>query len=295
MSDTVTTTSESSSSSPGAILKRCREFHGFSLEDASETTKIGVSYLKALEEDRIGDFANLTYLKGFLRIYAAYLGLNSDDMARMYDKLHGPAELDKAAETAATKRARPLKSLITLRKLALPAFLFVLILVVATFFNRSPAPPDAPPQPPSVQEPAASMASAPAIPVQAVVSSATVKSVVPTEKSKETLESESRPLAAEPEEKHLSSNLPEEAGNSFILKIRVTQNGTLVAVVDGSAPQNYELTVGDIIEWKAEQSVSLDVSNSGAIDVELNGRHLKQMGAAGKAVYAEFDADGVKP
>jgi hypothetical protein len=185
--------------------------------------------------------------------------------------------------------------LITLRKLALPAFLFVLILVVATFFNRSPAPPDAPPQPPSVQEPAASMASAPAIPVQAVVSSATVKSVVPTEKSKETLESESRPLAAEPEEKHLSSNLPEEAGNSFILKIRVTQNGTLVAVVDGSAPQNYELTVGDIIEWKAEQSVSLDVSNSGAIDVELNGRHLKQMGAAGKAVYAEFDADGVKP
>ena len=292
MSDTVTASPESSSSSPGAILKRCREFHGFSLEDASETTKIGVSYLKALEEDRVGDFANLTYLKGFLRIYAAYLGLNADDMARMYDKLHGQTDVYKAAETKNVKRVQPLKNLIPLRKLALPVVLFALILVVATFFNRSPAPPAAPPQPTAVQAPAVP-AAVPAIPVQAVVSSAKLKPVVSVEK--ETLESKSQPLTSEPEEKQLVSNLPEEVGKSFILKIRVTQNGTLVAVVDGSAPQSYELTVGDIIEWKAEQSVSLDVSNSGAIDVVLNGKHLKQMGSAGKPVYAEFDADGIKP
>jgi len=294
VSDTVTASPESSSSSPGAILKRCREFHGFSLEDASETTKIGVSYLKALEEDRVGDFANLTYLKGFLRIYAAYLGLNADDMARMYDKLHGQTDVDKAAETKSVKRVQPLKNLIPLRKLALPVVLFALILVVATFFNRSPAPPAAPPQPTAVQAPAVP-AAVPAIPVQAVVSSAKPTPVVSAKKEKETLESESRPLPAEPEEKQLVSNLPEEDGKSFILKIRVTQNGTLVAVVDGSAPQSYELTVGDIIEWKAEQSVSLDVSNSGIIDVVLNGKHLKQMVSAGKPVYAEFDADGIKP
>lgn len=295
MSDTVTAIPESSSSSPGAVLKRCREFHGLSLEDASETTKIGISYLKALEEDRIGDFANLTYLKGFLRIYAAYLGLNSDDMARMYDKLHGAPDEDKAAESATTKRVQPLKSLISLRKLALPVFLFVLILVVATFFNRSPAPPVSPPQSAAVQAPAVPVAVAPAIPVQAVVSSAKVKPVKPAETENKTVESESQPVAAEPEEKQLASKTPEDAGKSFILKIRVAQDGALVAVVDGSSPQNYELTAGDIIEWKAEKSVSLDVSNGGVIDVELNGKHLKQMGSAGKAVYAEFGADGVKP
>lgn len=295
MSDTVTVSPESPSSSPGAILKRCREFHGFSLEDASETTKIGVSYLKALEEDRVGDFANLTYLKGFLRIYAAYLGLNSDDMARMYDKLHGPAESDNAVETKKVKRLQPLKSLVPLRKLVLPAILFALILVVAAFFNRAPVTPLAPQQPPAVQPPAPSIASAPALPVQAVVSSARVKPVASVEKVKETPENEKQPSAAEPEEKQVVSNLPGETGKSFILKIRVTQNGTLVAVVDGSAPQSYELAIGDIIEWKAEKSVSLDVGNAGAIDVELNGKHLKQMGASGKAVYAEFDADGIKP
>lgn len=294
MSDTVTAIPESSSNSPGAVLKRCREFHGLSLEDASETTKIGISYLKALEEDRIGDFANLTYLKGFLRIYAAYLGLNSDDMARMYDKLHGPADADGAAETMATKRVQPLKSLISLKKLTLPAFLFVLILVVATFFNRAPAPPVSPPQPAVVQAPAVPIA-APAVPVQAVVSSAKVPPVTVAVKENKAPESEIRPLAVEPAENQLNSQPPEETGKSFILKIRVTQDGALLAVIDGSAPQNYELTVGDIIEWKAEKSVSLDVSNAGAIDVELNGKHIKQMGSAGKAVYAEFGADGVKP
>ena len=89
VSDSVSVSPEASSSSPGTVLRRCREFHGITLEEASEATKIGLSYLKALEDDRIDQFANQAYLKGFLRIYAAYLGLNSDDVARMYGKLFG--------------------------------------------------------------------------------------------------------------------------------------------------------------------------------------------------------------
>jgi cytoskeletal protein RodZ len=290
VSDTVTTFPESSSNSPGAVLKRCREFHGLSLEDASETTKIGISYLKALEEDQIGEFANLTYLKGFLRIYAAYLGLNSDDMARMYDKLNGSTDKESNSDGTTSERTHPLRSMVSLQKLAMPAFLFLLILVVAAFFNRSPAPPVRPSQPAVV-----SSVAVPVIPVQAILSSAKTVAVKPAETEKAPAESESRPLVTNSEEKQLPSKHLEDDVKSFILKIKVTQNGALIAVVDGSAPQNYELTVGDIIEWKAEKSVSLDVSNAGAIDVELNGKPYKQMGTTGKPVYAEFDADGIKP
>ncbi len=80
-SDSVSALPETLSGSPGAILRRCREFHGITLEEASETTKIGISHLKALEDDQIREFANQAYLKGFLRIYATYLGLNSADVA----------------------------------------------------------------------------------------------------------------------------------------------------------------------------------------------------------------------
>ena len=67
--DSVTSPPEFTSGSPGAVLRRCREYHGITLEEASETTKIGISHLKALEDDQIREFANQAYLKGFLRIY----------------------------------------------------------------------------------------------------------------------------------------------------------------------------------------------------------------------------------
>ena len=54
-----------SAPSPGAILKRCREYHNLSLEDAEESTKIGANYLLALEEDQVSQFSSLAYLKGF--------------------------------------------------------------------------------------------------------------------------------------------------------------------------------------------------------------------------------------
>lgn len=288
MSDTVTTFTESSSNSPGAVLKRCREFHGLSLEEASETTKIGVSYLKALEEDRISEFANLTYLKGFLRIYATYLGLNSDDMARMYDKQDG-AKSKENHDNTSTGRTQPLRGMLSLRKLALPVFLLLLILIVAVFFKSPAVPPTRPAQPVVVP-----VAAAPAVPVQAVLSSAMIKPVIPVEAEEKRVEGKNKTLVTEAEEKQLVPIHKEDSARSFILKVKVTQNGTLVATVDGSAPQNYELTVGDVIEWKAEKSVTLDVGNAGTIDVELNGKPYKQLGAAGKPVYVELDADGIK-
>lgn len=288
MSDTITTFSESSSSSPGTILKRCREYHGLSLEEASETTKIGISYLKALEEDQISEFANLTYLKGFLRIYTTYLGLNSDDMSRMYDKLNGAKGEKNDADSTTAERALPLRRMVSLQKLALPAFLLLLIVVTATFFKRSPVPPARPSQPVTVP-----VAAVPPTPVQPVRSSASAKAVVIPEAEKPPAESGA--VETDADEKQVLPKRPVDVTRSFILKIRVTQNSTLTATVDGSEPQNYDLTDGDIIEWKAEKSVTLDVSNAGGINVELNGKPYKQLGSSGKPVYVELDADGIKP
>lgn len=115
MSDSDSSLPETLGGSPGAILRRCREFHGITLEETSETTKIGISYLKALEDDQIREFANQAYLKGFLRIYATFLGLNSDDIARMYAKLFGvQSEKPDPSRTSATS-LRPPRRLISLK------------------------------------------------------------------------------------------------------------------------------------------------------------------------------------
>ena len=85
---------------PGPILRRCREFHNMSIEDAAEATKIGKNYLRALENDRHAEFASPAYLKGFLRIYANHLGLHADELLQMLQP-EQPEE-DSVAASAGT-------------------------------------------------------------------------------------------------------------------------------------------------------------------------------------------------
>lgn len=286
ISETASSLPETGSGSPGSILRRCREYHGITLEEASETTKIGISHLKALEDDQISEFANQAYLKGFLRIYATYLGLNSEDIARMYGKLFG-VQGDKTDPAGITPpKSRPQRRMISLKKLMFPALLLVLILITATFFKRPPTP--------VVRQ---AQVTAPATPpvqtgtVQNAQSSArdrTKGAAAPDLKA-------AKPSAEPGEgERPAVAKRPLDAAKGFILKIRVAQNGALLVAIDGSAAQPYELTVGDVIEWKAEKKATLELSNAGAIDVELNGKPYKSFRAAGKPIYVELEGDGSK-
>ncbi len=282
VSDSLSYTPETLGSSPGAILRRCREFHGITLEEASESTKIGISHLKALEDDQIREFANQVYLKGFLRIYATFLGLNSDDVARMYDKLFG-VKVEKAEpEYIPVTPPRLRRRLLSLKKMLFPALLLVAILITATFW-RSPPPPVRQTQPAMVVAPLPQNAA-----VQQIQSSAINRSAeqnIPLSKP------EKPPVNLSESEKKVTTKRSADMAKGFILKIKVVQNGTLTATVDGSGPQPYELTFGDVIEWKAEKKVTLELSNAGGVDVELNGKPFKSLGPPGKPVYVEFDAD----
>ena len=284
--DSVPSTPETMGGSPGTVLRRCREFHGITLEEASETTKIGISYLKALECDQIKEFANQAYLKGFLRIYATYLGLNSDDVARMYGKLFGVPDDKPDPVRASAAPTRQPRRLISLKKLLFPALLLAMILITATFFNRPPPPLVRQPQPVAVVAPPPPVAA-----VQTVQSSVRVKK---TERGIPPPRAEVLPAEPSDSEEPVVAVRPAETAKGFILKIKVTQNGTLTATVDDSGSQQYELEVGDVIEWKADKKVTLELSNAGGVDVELNGKPYKSLGPPGKPVYIELDASGVK-
>lgn len=286
VSDPLSSSPEIGSGSPGAILRRCREFHEITLEEASETTRIGVSHLRALEEDQIREFANQAYLKGFLRIYATYLGLNSDDIARMYGKLFGIQGEKSDSAPAPVNPVRPSRRWISLKKMFFPALLLVAILITATFFKRPPPPPVRQPQPAAV---VAAPVQTPA--VQTVQSSVRV---LKPEQGLQLPKVEKSPVEPRRAENMVVPKHPVDPSKGFILKIKVTQNGTLTSTVDGSEPQQHELAVGDVIVWKIEKNVTLELSNAGGVDIELNGRPYKSLGAPGKSAYVELDVEGVK-
>src|SRR5262245_30399219 len=77
----------------GQKLNQAREDQHITLEHASESTRIRVLYLKALETDDVSVLPSPVQARGFLRNYADYLGLDFD---RLLDELR--AEQTSSAE-----------------------------------------------------------------------------------------------------------------------------------------------------------------------------------------------------
>lgn len=71
----------------GIFLRQAREDKQMTLTEVADITKIRQAYLEAIEA---GDLDSLpedpVYVRGFLRIYAKVLGINPDQVARMYDQ-----------------------------------------------------------------------------------------------------------------------------------------------------------------------------------------------------------------
>jgi cytoskeletal protein RodZ len=95
----------------GKILQAAREANGLTLDQSAGDTHIRLRYLQALEA---GDFEALPsrfQVRGFLRVYADYLGLDVDEMLRLLDGKPAPdsAHLaeEKSAETPPEPAAEP--------------------------------------------------------------------------------------------------------------------------------------------------------------------------------------------
>jgi cytoskeleton protein RodZ len=91
----------------GDILRETRHAKQISLEDASRTTKVKVDVLEKLEADEYAALPGVTYTKGFLKIYAEYLGLDSAVLVAAFIQSQGGLRRDGVnLETEANHRAR---------------------------------------------------------------------------------------------------------------------------------------------------------------------------------------------
>ena len=76
-------------SSIGETLREARQARRVTLEDVARATKVKVDILEKLETDDTRDLAAPMYVRGFIKIYADYLGLNGQEVADAYLKSQG--------------------------------------------------------------------------------------------------------------------------------------------------------------------------------------------------------------
>jgi cytoskeleton protein RodZ len=76
----------------GESLRREREMRRISLEEISETTKISIRFLDALESEEFSKLPGGIFARSFIRAYANYLGLDPDSVMAEYELVAPPKE-----------------------------------------------------------------------------------------------------------------------------------------------------------------------------------------------------------
>ncbi len=117
----------------GEKLRKTRENLNYSIEQAARDTNISKRYLIALENEDFSLFPGETYLKGFLKNYADYLGLDGEELVNIYKNMkiqEQPIPLDQLLEN---KGERSPWLFIVLGSLVAAAALVAVLLVVQPF------------------------------------------------------------------------------------------------------------------------------------------------------------------
>src|SRR5436190_23561760 len=95
----------------GEELRREREIRGISLKEIADATKISKRFLDAIEKNDHKTLPAPVFTRGFIREYARYLGLSSEEIVNRYnfaaagdERIEQSAHLDRLT----TPQAPPL-------------------------------------------------------------------------------------------------------------------------------------------------------------------------------------------
>ncbi|MBA2384177.1 MAG: DUF4115 domain-containing protein [Actinobacteria bacterium] len=121
----------------GNSLREARLRRELELSDAEHGTKIRGKYLRALEDERFELLPSHTYVKGFLRSYADYLGLDGQLYVDEYNSRYVIGEDEETPQRArrvpAAKRRQADRRESRVVLLALAAIALVTFLVIAAW------------------------------------------------------------------------------------------------------------------------------------------------------------------
>jgi cytoskeletal protein RodZ len=121
----------------GEELKRERELREISLREISEATKISIRILEAIEKNNFEALPGGIFNRNFLRAYAEFIGLDSENVVRKY---HQQFDASEEQDAPTPGMALPFQEpAVKKRSKTLPILLMLILLVVAAaflFFNR---------------------------------------------------------------------------------------------------------------------------------------------------------------
>ena len=253
----------------GEVLRAERLKKALSIKDVESVISIRALYLNAIEEGNYDVVPGEVYLKGFIRNYASFLGLDSQALMELYrqnkDQLKENEIEEKSQEV---KPVRSLKSSSSSKDGSSGLTKWLTVGVIAAFIvggfiwwssesqQPAPIPPPATQQQQQLAKTQQGNQPNPSIPP--------AQSVTPTK----------------PENKVIVT-----AKFSAPCWTQITADGK--AIYEGT-PKN-----GESITWEATDKLSVKFGNAGVVDLEYNGKPVGKLGVNGEVVVKTFTSTGI--
>jgi transcriptional regulator with XRE-family HTH domain len=286
----------------GEWLQQRREELGISLEQAEVETRIRRRYLEALETDDLDSLPDPFVGRGFLRNYAAYLGLDPITASNRYTQIGAPPvavpPVDDSAFHAEPFRPVPLHRMPGFRgRRGWVAGLVVVALVGVAFLAWQWAPTiyywfyGLSPAPQATATNAAvlgtdQVAAAPLVVPDAATPTRTrpAATVTATARPKATLTLTWTPSPSP------SPSPPIYTG--IFMELNFTGTSWIQVTVDGVRQFQGELTSDTYRSWYGKNRIELRIGNAGAVLVTVNGESLGTLGRSGEVVDRAFERAG---
>ena len=122
----------------GERLREIRERAGVSVEEIANAIKVNKEYLKKIESDDYENMPSEIYIRGFLRNYSNFLGIEAKDVLKIYEKERGIANnIKKNTKKDQFKKKRVKIPTITLSSRAIFGVVFgFFVLMVGWYFYK---------------------------------------------------------------------------------------------------------------------------------------------------------------
>lgn len=261
----------------GADLKKIRLEKGLTLEDAQKKTKIHLNILKAIEGDSLTNLSPI-YLKGFIKIYCKFLGLEPKSYIADYQETQTqPLKIsktkviwDRPEKSGAFIKSAMVKltSLRSSKKVrALLILVLTIILLSLGLFNLGKTI--------SFKRKAHLAQKSPL--------SLPEKKVSKKQEHPKKLPAVSKQVKPAVQGTVMSS-AKKELATGIRLGIRARENCWVSLKVDSKVVFQRVLEKGRFESWQAKEKIELSLGNAGAVELEVNDQLFSNLGKKGQAL-----------
>ena len=274
----------------GRLLEQKRKERGLTLEEVEQATKIRKRYLTGLERDDYAILPDAVYVRGFLKTYANYLGLDGDALSRQL-KSSSKTQRERGIDYDPRPESNFEEPLITpsgligaqKRKVSTSAIVTVIVAVLALaaligalYFVGRGAQVSKEGNPPSGESPPRHEQQNVAGREKAPEAGSTEKDAVG---SKGTPGDDEKPAVAK------QSAPPDTL--RVLVNVRERPSWILIRT-DGTAAYEQVAQPGFSKTFEAEQRLYIKSGDAGAVRVEINGQDAGALGGAGEIVARKY-------